>query len=166
MPKKPEMKWDPDGPMTMQGIRDLYGILWALLKRDWWGIVLIGMSWLVFKDRAVVFAYLTTTLGLQGARSAIAAGVVLVGISAFLLKRLDQFLYGLVEVAFAVLATLNVSAGMKPEEPLFARWATLAGLVYVVSRGLSNMADGPKKHIEAAASPTHSREDCMTTRKI
>lgn len=145
-----QTKWDPNAPMTTEGLREFYRLLWDLFKTQWWVCPLLPVFWYGFKDRTEIFAHMTSALGLHGAQCTVAFGVLLIGLVAYLLKRSQQFLYGLVEVVFACVAALNVSAGVRPGEDVFARWATLAGLVYVVSRGMSNLSEGRKKLIETA----------------
>jgi hypothetical protein len=68
--------------------------------------------------------------------------VAALGGLAYWFKSNHQFLYGLVELPVA-LGTAMISAGGITSNPdSFSRIATIAGCVYIVSRGLENMVKG------------------------
>jgi hypothetical protein len=67
--------------------------------------------------------------------------VLLAGVIAHRLKSWNQHWYGVIEIAFGGGSALSVAMGIKPGEPMFAKWASLMAWAYVVARGLNNRAD-------------------------
>jgi hypothetical protein len=60
------------------------------------------------------------------------------GVLAYKFKRWNQKVYAVVEGAIAVLSVVAVTASLNPGEKEFAKWATLAGLAYVIVRAQEN----------------------------
>ncbi|WP_263385536.1 hypothetical protein [Granulicella arctica] len=74
------------------------------------------------------------------------AGITLtLGMLAFWFKKKSQINYGLFEIIFGVASAFRLSRGLLVQEAMLAQWASLVGAVYVVSRGLNNIADGEKE---------------------
>jgi len=92
---------------------------------------------------SAAFRWLVKTFGIHLAQTAIFLGVVVVGTFAHWFKKKNQKWYGVVEVVFGVASAGSISFRMMPG-PLFTQWATLAGCVYVIARGLNNVAEAKR----------------------
>jgi hypothetical protein len=80
----------------------------------------------------------------------VALVVAVLGGFAYWFKSEHQFVYGLVELPVA-LGTAMISAGGITSNPdSFSRIATIAGCVYIMSRGLENMVKGAEEKDEGA----------------
>jgi hypothetical protein len=91
-----------------------------------------------FTQRA--YSYVLGILGIEGTQIFVSVLVVFLGCAAYLFKVRNQLAYGIVEIVFA--GAGGLVAG---KEITAASVATLIGAVYVVSRGLDNLADGLEK---------------------
>ena len=69
----------------------------------------------------------------------ITTAVLLIGISAFWIKREWQMQYGIGEIIFGVATAYHTAAGLALKDAMLARWTALIAAVYVVSRGMSNI---------------------------
>jgi hypothetical protein len=72
----------------------------------------------------------------------VAGMVAAVGGLAYWFKSQNQFLYGLVELPVALATAMFSAGGISSNRESFSRVATIAGCVYIVSRGLENMEKG------------------------
>lgn len=68
--------------------------------------------------------------------------LLLVGFGLYLLREKNRFFYGLIETGFAIAVVIH-SARMLPNQGVVA-WATAAGSVYLLIRGLDNLVTGYK----------------------
>lgn len=92
-----------------------------------------------------IYAWLTSTFGLEVTQLIFGAMVLVLGTMAFLFKKNYQPAYGIVELFFGFGAGVVGAKQLKPDmrpEAWLAPLATLIGSVYVVSRGWGNISDG------------------------
>ena len=75
----------------------------------------------------------------------IASIAVVIGGLAFWYKRSWLLGYGLTEVGFGVATAYQVALGSHSANVVIAKWTALGSSVYVISRGLNNVADAIKK---------------------
>jgi hypothetical protein len=108
----------------------------------------VGIEVVLFGSQAIkLFPYYADKFGLHRLQAFIAAGVVGIGLLAHYFKKRNQYLYGLVEIAFGAGSALSISIGMTPGDILFSRWAALAGCAYVVARGANNLSEAKAKEL-------------------
>ncbi len=88
------------------------------------------------------FVKLMQILGLHLTQLVIGAVVVLVGYLAYKFKAAKQAAYGAVEIMFAAAAAIVTGRQMSMTADWTGPAASLVATVYVVSRGLSNYAEG------------------------
>jgi len=77
----------------------------------------------------------------------VALSVGAIGGSAYLAKRWRQFEYGVVEVVFGLVASL-IAVYRVDHDHFFNTITTLAGCIYIVVRGISNVVEGGPKRDE------------------
>jgi hypothetical protein len=92
-----------------------------------------------------IFVWLTRMLGLYVVQVGIFFAVVSIGVFAHWFKNKNQKWYGWVEVLFGAASSISISFRITPGQSLFAQWVALAGCVYVIARGLNNIADANSK---------------------
>jgi len=78
----------------------------------------------------------------------LASLVIVLGCGAWYFKKTCQGWYGFVEVLFAFVAALSIVRDMNEKSEYFAHGASLAGCVYIVSRGLSNIEKPLKRYLK------------------
>jgi D-alanine-D-alanine ligase-like ATP-grasp enzyme len=96
----------------------------------------------------------------------IGAAVVVAGMgySAYRFKKWKQWWYGLVEIAFGFFSVFPPLHGLNGSHDLIARWATLVGCAYVISRGLNNTSEAKAKELEIKVQKTRvSRGDPLSS---
>jgi hypothetical protein len=67
--------------------------------------------------------------------------VIIFGFLAFLFKRRNQFWYGMIEACFGVTSAITLAFSVLPSDMHMPQWASLAGCVYVIARGMSNVSN-------------------------
>jgi len=87
------------------------------------------------------FALASRVLGLYGAQAGVGVAVIACGVGAHRFKQKKQHWYGMVEVAFGALGGLSICFTLLPGQTLFSQWVALMGCVYVIARGLNNIAE-------------------------
>jgi hypothetical protein len=90
------------------------------------------------------FIAVSDVTGLHGAQFILGVGVLVAGFFAHWFKQKSQKWYGFLEVVFGLCYGFSVAFSIRPGEPMFARWATLVGCVYIVARGLNNQSDAKR----------------------
>jgi hypothetical protein len=76
--------------------------------------------------------------------AAITGAVVFLGWVAYSWKKLHQRSYGLTEIIFGASLTYNTALAVRPQRATLAQALALASSLYVVSRGIANMAQAEK----------------------
>jgi len=101
--------------------------------------------WLLEPHLREAYAYCLAKLGLQGTQIGAGVIVVVVGFYAYWFKVKHQLAYGMVEIIFAGAAGVVTARQMSTATQWAGSVATLIGAVYVVSRGVGNVAEGLRK---------------------
>jgi hypothetical protein len=86
-----------------------------------------------------MFGFLGAGIGAHIAQLLIAAVILVLGCLAYLFRNVNRVLYGAAEVTFSASMAFLITSNMPPMNPTISQWNTLAGCVYVVVRGLTNM---------------------------
>jgi hypothetical protein len=76
---------------------------------------------------------------------AVAFATLVVGSMAYWYKRKVLLLYGITEIGFGILSAYQVGLHSTLPTTLITKWTVIVGSIYVVSRGLNNVADGLNK---------------------
>jgi hypothetical protein len=107
----------------------------------------------VFPQVISSIKYAMTELGVGVTQLLIAIFVILLGLAAHLFKKKNQLKYGLVEILFAAATAIIAARQLVPNMSWAGPLATLGGSMYIVSRGLDNVAKGhsDKKAAKKAA---------------
>ncbi len=82
------------------------------------------------------------TIGLEATQLLLGGVVVALGRGAYVFKRDNQYLYGIVEVLFAFVAAVITARQMKAGGDWSPQVSALIGAVYIVSRGMGNIKEG------------------------
>jgi hypothetical protein len=90
----------------------------------------------------VFIEYLMRKLGVRAAQLFVSVVVLILGSLAYWFKLKKQVWYGVVEIAFAASAAVIAARQLKPGTEWAGPIATLGGAVYIVNRGLENVAKG------------------------
>jgi len=92
-----------------------------------------------------IFFRTLNALGLQWIEIVVGVLVIICGLYAYWFKNKYLLYYGIVEVIFAGAAGVVTAKQLATSAQIAGPIATLIGSVYVVSRGVSNIADGLEK---------------------
>ena len=127
---------------TEQLFREIRDALLRILVSWVMGAVLILAIAAVPRYGPKLFVYAGRVLGVRGAEILI---IVIIFGAAWLAheyKRKQQIRYGLLEVAFGILAVTNVALGMIPGSSTLSQGVALVASGYIIARGLNNVRDG------------------------
>jgi len=92
-----------------------------------------------------LYLYAIDTIGLQSTQVGMGVLVILGGLVAYRFKTKNQVIYGLVEIIFAGALGVATAKQITPTTQPTGVVAAIIGAIYVVSRGVGNIADGWKK---------------------
>jgi hypothetical protein len=85
-------------------------------------------------------------VGIRATQLAVGVAVIVIGVSAHVLKSKDQLRYGLIEVFFGGAGGMLAAAQVTKQSGLFPALFGLGGSVYVVARGCANITEGWEKY--------------------
>jgi hypothetical protein len=106
---------------------------------------LIGdLIWFVEPSIHKLYFYALAKIGLQGTEVGVGVLVIFFGLVAYLFKVGNPRLYGLIEILVAGGLGVAAAKQLSQPSPLIGEWTALIGAIYVVSRGIGNIADGLK----------------------
>jgi len=132
----------PVGPhitLKQQFIRTmLWGALAAIVSLTG------GVVVLLYPYGRELFVKILAAIGLRLTQLFVGLGVMVIGVGAYIFKVKRQSAYGVVEIMFAGVASVIAAKQLTTTAAPAAALATLAGSVYVVSRGMSNYFEGKK----------------------
>jgi hypothetical protein len=89
-----------------------------------------------------VASFVDKLIGSANTRILIGGLVCIIGILMYEFKRVSRYLYGFVEVMFAVSSGFAIALSVTDSLPSLAQTSALTGCVYVVASGMDNMKEG------------------------
>jgi hypothetical protein len=104
---------------------------------------------LTMKYGNTVYRYAWEQIGPAMTPFVVSGSVLGIGYGAFRFRQSSKELYGLVEILFGVVSAWSIVWRMKQMLLMFDRWAALAGCIYVVVRGFSNMREAERENLQA-----------------
>jgi hypothetical protein len=122
-------------------------------------VVLIILLGCVVGAMLLLFMLLRFADAVQGTHSAkivLTVVVILAGIFAHFLKRLDQYFYGVIEVYFGMVSTVASTIYLSWDKATPVQAMSLIGCAYVIARGLNNIFDAKGKINTRTSSASHT----------
>ena len=117
-------------------------------------VVTTLVSFLISAPRLYRTPLVTFAVSHHGGQLLVALTVLIVGLSAYWLKRNYQREYGIGEIIFAVATAYNIAENVAAKDAMLSKWTALGGAVYVVSRGMGNIMESRRRASQQQESST------------